>query len=97
MAGVALLKKFAKSSDGVIPLSFITTYQNVRNSTVNVFGVLLMMPRAVAAAATKSAPVIAIAGDVDERAIGIATMKAMTAADVMNFHNTNIGFRRGDE
>src|SRR4051812_48597125 len=80
-----------------MPLSFITTYQNVRNRTVNVFGVLLMMPSVVAAAAMKSAPPIAIAGAVDERAMGIATTNATTAADVMNFQSTNIGCNRGDE
>ena len=48
----------AKSRDGEAPLSWVVMYQNVRKATMNVLGLALMMPRAVAAAQVKAMPMM---------------------------------------
>src|SRR6266511_850267 len=77
----------------------MTTYQNVRKRTMNVFGFVLITPRDVARAERKTRPTANAASerglDTAIRRIGAMRTMAIRRMVDANFHQTKLDFNRG--
>src|SRR5687768_9976672 len=92
-SGVAVPNQPAKSSAGDAPLSCVVTYQNVRKSTMKVFGFALTIPSAVAVAQRNITPTRSATAEDGRAAIARPTGNPTTATAMKsvlrNFHRTN--------